>query len=99
PVYIAARSQDKPGVVGPNGKSDGVEPEHVYAGRHAKMSIQAFGYDTDGNRGVTFGLINGQLRDNDDELVIGGGRVSAESEFEAAEGAGDDGKSTDNLFD
>lgn len=88
PLYIAARSKDKPGVVGPNGKAEGVELEHVYPGRWAKASIQAFAYETDGNKGVTFGLVNVQLLDNDDELVIGGGRVSAESEFEAAEGEG-----------
>lgn len=99
PVYLAARSNDKPGVVGPNGKSDGIEPEHVYPGRWARMTVDAFGYDTDGNRGVSFGLKNVQLLDNDDELVVGGGRVSAESEFDAVEGAGDNSKSADALFD
>lgn len=98
PFFFAARSKDKPGVVGPNGKADGIEPEQVYAGRHAKATVQAFGYDADGNKGVSFGLINVQLLDNDDELVIGGGRVSAESEFDAVEGAGDDAKSSDDVF-
>lgn len=99
PVYVAARSGDKPGVAGPNGKTDGVEPEHVYSGRWARMTVDAYGYDVDGNRGVSFGLKNVQLLDNDDELVVGGGRVSAESEFEAVEGAGDDSKSSDSLFE
>ena len=98
PVFFAARSKDRPGVVGPNGKSEGIEPEQVYAGRHAKATLQAFGYDADGNKGVSFGLINVQLLDNDDELVIGGARVSAESEFDDAEGAGDDNKSADDVF-
>lgn len=98
PVYFAARSKDKPGVVGPNGKSEGIEEENVYSGRWARMSVDAYGYETGGNKGVTFGLKNIQLLDNDDELVVGGGRVSAESEFEAAEGAGDDGKSADDVF-
>lgn len=99
PVYFGARSKDKPGVVGPDGKSDGVNDEQVYSGRHAKMTMDAYAYDSNGNKGVTFGLKNIQLLDNDDELVVGGGRVSAESEFEAADGAGEDGKSSDNLFD
>lgn len=99
PLYFATRSKDKPGVVAPNGKSDGVEPEHVYPGRWARASVQAFGYDTEGNKGVSLGLVNVQLLDNDDELVIGGGRVSAESEFEAADGAGDDSKSSDSMFE
>lgn len=98
PLFIAARSQDKPGVAGPNGKTEGVEPEDVYSGRWARMSIDVYGYDTDGNKGVSFGLKNVQLLDNDDELVVGGGRVSAESEFEDAEGAGDDSKSSDDMF-
>jgi len=99
PYFVAARSKDKPGVVGPNGKSEGIDAEQVYPGRWARGSVQAYGYDVDGNKGVSFGLINVQLLDNDDELVIGGGRVSAESEFEAAEGAGDDNKSSDSMFE
>ena len=99
PVYFGARSKDKPNIVGPNGKSDGVDAEHVYSGRWAVMTHDIYGYDVDGNKGVSFGLKNIQLLDNDDELVVGGGRVSAESEFEAVEGAGDDSKSSDALFD
>lgn len=93
PYFLAARSKDKPGVVGPNGKAEGVEPEHVYSGRWVRGTVQAFAYDAEGNKGVSFGLINVQLLDNDDELVVGGGRVSAESEFDAVDGAGDDAKS------
>lgn len=99
PIYFSARSKDKPGIVGPNGKSDGIEPEHVYQGRWAKMTMDAYAYDTGGNKGVTFGLKNIQLLDNDDEWSLGGARASAESEFEAAEGAGDDSKSSDSLFE
>lgn len=99
PVFIAARSNDKPGVVGPNGKSDGIDDEQVYSGRWAKMTMDCFGYDTDGNKGVSFGLKNIQLLDNDDELVLGNGRVKAENEFEAVEGAGDEGASSDSVFD
>lgn len=98
PFYFAARSKDRPGVVAPNGKADGVEPEHVYSGRWARATVQVYAYDKAGNRGVSLGLINVQLLDNDDELVVGGGRVSAESEFEAVAGAGDDEKSSDNMF-
>lgn len=98
PYYITARSKDRPGVVGPNGKHVD-DPEQVYSGRWAKASIQAFAYDSAGNKGVSFGLQNVQLLDNDDPLVIGGGRVAAEAEFEAVEGvAGDDSKSSDDVF-
>src|SRR5690348_8955851 len=47
PFYFAARSKDKPGVVGPNGKAEGIEPEHVYPGRWARFSVQPFAYDTE----------------------------------------------------
>jgi hypothetical protein len=63
--------------------------------------VQAYGYDKAGNKGVSLGLINVQLLDNDDELVVGGGRVNAESEFEAVEaveGAGSEGGSSDSMF-
>lgn len=99
PYYITARSKDRPGVVGPNGKTV-EDPEQVYSGRWARISCQAFAYDQSGNKGVSFGLQNVQLLDQDEPLNIGGARVSAEAEFEPAEGvSGDDTKSSDNLFD
>lgn len=97
PWYITARSKDHPGVVGPNGKTVD-DPEQVYSGRWAKMSIQAFGYDTAGNKGVSFGLQNVQLLDHDDVFNVGGARVPAESEFAAVDGAGDEGGSAEELF-
>lgn len=97
PLYITARSEGKPGVVGPNGKAV-EDPEQVYSGRWVKVSMQAFGYDTSGNKGVSFGLQNVQLLDNDDPLALGGGRVAAETEFEAVDGAGEEGASSDALF-
>lgn len=96
PTFVAARSKDRPGVVGANGRAEGVEPEHVYAGRWAKISVDAYGYEVDGNKGVTFGLGNVQLLQDDEELVIGGGRVSAESEFE---GVGDTGSDAGGMFE
>lgn len=98
PYYITARSKDRPGIVGPNGKRVD-DPEQVYAGRWAKASIQAFAYDNAGNKGASFGLQNVQLLDHDEPLAIGGSRVAAESEFEAVAGAGDDSKSSDSVFE
>lgn len=97
PVFVAARSKDRPGVAGPNGLVEGVEPAMAYAGRWVKMTVDVYGYDTDGNKGVTLGLGNVQLLQDDEELVIGGGRVSAESEFE---GVGETaGKDAGGMFD
>lgn len=97
PVYIGMKSKDKPGIVGPNGKAV-EEEDQVYSGRWARATGDFFGYDNE-SKGVSCGLKNIQLLDNDDELAIGGGRVSAETEFDAVEGAGDDDKSADSLFD
>ena len=98
PVYMGMKSKDKPGLVGQNGKSDGIDEKAVYSGRWARATVDFFGYDNE-SKGVSCGLKNIQLLDNDEELAIGGGRVSAETEFDAVEGAGDDSKSSDNLFD
>lgn len=101
PMYFAARSKnDPPGIVGPNGKSEGISPEDVYAGRWARITCDAYGYETDGNRGVSIGLQNIQLLDHDDVLEIGGGRVPAESQFEAVDGvSGNDESSSDDIFE
>lgn len=97
PVYMGMKSKEKPGVVGPNGKVVDDE-EQVYSGRWARATVDFFGYDNK-SKGVSAGLKNIQLLDNDDDLVVGGGRVSPETEFDAVEGAGDDSKSSDSLFD
>lgn len=98
PIYITARSKDPVGVVGPNGKRVD-DPEQVYSGRWCYVSMQAFGYDNNGNKGVSFGLQNVQLLDHDDPLNVGGGRVAAESEFDAVDGvSGNDNASSDSLF-
>lgn len=98
PYYITARSKDRPGVVGPSGKAVD-DPEQVYSGRFCRISMQAFAYDTAGNKGVSFGLQNVQLLDHGDPMNVGGGRVSAESEFDAVEGvSGNDGASADDIF-
>lgn len=98
PVYITARSKDPIGVVGPNGKRVD-DPEQVYSGRWCYVSVQAFGYENSGNKGVSFGLQNVQLLDHDDPLNVGGGRVAAEAEFEAVDGvSGNDESSSDDIF-
>ncbi len=99
PVYLGAKTKDRPGIVGPNGKVVEDE-EQVYSGRWARMTIDFFGGEFEKKlKYVSAGLKNIQLLDNDDELVVGGGRVSAETEFDAVEGAGDDSKSADSLFE
>lgn len=60
-------------------------PDEVYGGRWARASISVYWYSADKSPvpGVGLGLSNVQLLDHDDPL--GGGRVAAESEFEAVD--------------
>lgn len=62
--------------------------DEVYGGRWGRASINPYWYSADKSPvpGVGLGLANVQLLDHDDPL--GGGRVSADAEFEAV---GDDG--------
>lgn len=84
PVFLRLNSKDKPGVVFANGSTcDESKSHEVYGGRWAFVSVRAFAYDVDGSKGVSLGLQNVQLLEDDERL--GGGRVSAESEFESAE--------------
>lgn len=92
PVFLRLNSKDRPGVVFANGTTCGEDKSHeVYGGRWAFVTVRPFAYETDGNKGVSLGLQNVQLLEDDERL--GGGRVSAESEFESV-GA----DSTDEMF-
>lgn len=84
PVFLRLNSKDRPGIVFANGATcDESKSHEVYGGRWAFVSVRPFAYDTDGNKGISLGLQNVQLLEDDDRL--GGGRVSAESEFESAD--------------
>ena len=83
-------SESKPTVVTSKGGSLVVlkdeDAEEVYPGRWATVSLNAFPYDVNGNKGVAFGLNNIMLLHHDDSL---GGRMRAEDEFEAVPGVAD----------
>lgn len=92
-VYISTTANEdrRPPVVGSD-LSPLVDLNEVYSGMWARLSIRAFAYDTDGNRGVSFGLRAVQKIADDDPLG-GGGPVNVENEFEAVEG-----ESADDVF-
>lgn len=104
-VLLRPSAESKPTVVEPkNGALIRIvedDPEIVYPGRWATVSLNTFAYDTNGNKGISFGLNNVMLLNHDESL---GGRMKAEDEFEAPEGdfssaGGDSGKATvDSLF-
>ena len=88
-------SLQQPGIVDARGQNVTDEKE-VYAGRWCVASLRAFAYDTNGNKGVSFGLQNVQILDNDE--AWGGMRARAEDEFEPVESAAGATKG-DSIFD
>lgn len=87
-TFINIRSAQKPGIVsataGPDGKPEAIPADKIrtqmYAGAFVRASVSAFGYDQQGNKGVSFGLNNLQKLGEGDRLD---GRVAAENEFDA----------------
>lgn len=84
-IFINAKSTAAPGIVstipGPDGKPSKItDPSAVYAGCYVRASLRAYGYDTNGNKGVAFALNNIQKVKDGDRLD---GRLKAEDEFEA----------------
>lgn len=64
-----------------------LSPAEVYSGCYARVSLNFYAFNTNGNRGIACGLGNVQkLRDGE---PLGGGRTSAADDF-AALSAGDD---------
>ncbi len=84
-VYITFRSpvDRKPGVV--DGALNPVTQESgkLYAGAMVRISFGAYGYDNDGNRGVSFGLNNIQVVRSDTPRLDS--RTDAEDDFDAVE--------------
>lgn len=78
-IFMTASSKNQPGLV--DEKLQAIISEgDFYAGCYARATINAYEFDTAGNRGVAFGLNNIQkLRDGE----AFSGRVKAEDEFDA----------------
>lgn len=106
-ILIRTDSLERPGIVESDGKSIGDNFSGVYSGRWAFVTLNASAYPAiDGGKpGVKFYLGNIQLLDHDERL--GGGRPSAEDEFEAVPGiasesapstGSDEAVDTDSLF-
>jgi hypothetical protein len=85
-MFMSVTSKTRPGIVDKD-----VDPildsTEVYSGCYARVSINAFAYNTQGNRGVSFGLNHVQkVRDGD----FLGGRSRAEDDFDAFEDEDED---------
>ena len=88
-VFINARSDNQPGMVylwpePGTTKPAKVEPEKIkdvfYAGAIVRAQLSAFTYDTDGNKGVSFGLNNIQKLAEGERID---GRDAPEEAFDA----------------
>ncbi len=80
PVLLRMNSKQRPGVVDAQGNPV-VDESEVYSGRWARVSVRVYWYDhPTGGKGVSLGLQNVQILENDE--VLAGGRVRAEDEFE-----------------
>lgn len=93
-MTFSANEDRKPGLVDA-GLQDIIDDSEVYAGAWFRAQVRAYAYDTQGNRGVAFGLENVQKTSDDDPL--GSGRMPASKAFEAATTVGG-GKSGNDLF-
>lgn len=85
--FINANSTKPPAVVGlkkdkATGKAIRLTEEEVYSGCYARVSIDFYGYNAAGNRGIACGL--GNIQKVKDGPRLGGG-TSAEEDFEFEE--------------
>lgn len=78
-MYMTVSSRTKPGIVDQD-VNPIIDSTEVYSGCYARVSINAFAYNTQGNRGISFGLNHVQKLGDGDYL---GGRSKAEDDFEA----------------
>lgn len=84
-IFITVKNKMAPGVVSRFAGADNkpapiVDPKEIYAGARVRASVKAFGYDTAGNKGVTFSLQNLQKLGDGKRLD---GRKAAQDEFDA----------------
>lgn len=81
-MFLNANSQTPPQIVDEQ-VSPVLDRADVYSGCYARVSLSFYAFNTNGNKGIACGLGNIQkLRDGD---VLGGGHVSAASDFGASD--------------
>jgi len=77
-LFINVSATRKPGIVDRQ-RNPIDDPNRVYSGVYARVSMNAFAFNTQGNKGVSFGLNNVQIIRDGDRLD---GSTSAESDFD-----------------
>ena len=85
--FVNASSKRKPEIVDLKGRKD-LGPDEVYSGCYARVSVNFYGFNVSGNRGIACGLGNVQKLDDGEPL---GGFSRAEDDFEFDNNDEDDG--------
>lgn len=80
--FLNANSTRKPEIVDLKGNKD-LGPDEVYSGCYARVSLNFFGFNTSGNKGIGCGL--GNIQKIEDGYRLGGSFSSAEDDFEFEE--------------
>lgn len=81
--YLNARNENRPAVVDANVQPI-LDPTEFYSGAYCRASVTAFGYDTEGNQGVSWSLGNIQKIADGEHLD---GRSTADQDFQPLAGA------------
>jgi hypothetical protein len=76
-IFVNASSKMKPGLVDQNVQPI-IDPSEFYGGCYARATVNAFAYDTSGNRGISFGLRNIQKVADGDSFS---GKSAPEKDF------------------
>lgn len=79
--FLNCNSKQAPQIVGPN-RMPITDQTQVYSGCYARVSINFFAFNTNGNKGVACGLGNLQKLEDGESL---GGRTSAADDFGTAD--------------
>lgn len=74
--FINASAKQKPGVLNELGQQ--ATPEEVYSGCYARVSVNFYAFNSNGNKGIACGLNNLMKTRDGDNL---GGRIAAEDDF------------------
>ena len=80
-MFFNCSSKNKPGVrvLADGAIVEALDDEDFYSGCWGAVTVNAFPYDSNGNKGVAFGL-NNLIKTKDDERLAGG--TTAEQDFE-----------------
>jgi len=76
--FFNCSSTQKPGIIDRN-KNEILDPSEIYSGMYARLAVNLFAFNTDGNKGIGVGLNNVQKWADGEPLS---GRSRAEDDFD-----------------